>query len=83
MSNKCGHTGVDWNGLGDCITCARDKVLNNSPAPGEQEESNDKETKLKKLERLYGKDKQTNLNQCVANLRKIGFTAMAKLIGEK
>jgi len=23
----CGHVGVNWNGLGDCITCARDKVL--------------------------------------------------------
>jgi len=42
-----------------------------------------KETKLKKLQRLYGKDKQTSLNRCTTNLRKIGFTAMAKLIGEK
>ena len=24
---KCGHNGPDWNGEGDCITCARDKVL--------------------------------------------------------
>ena len=24
---KCGHTAPDWNGEGDCITCARDKVL--------------------------------------------------------
>jgi len=26
---KCGHTAPDWNGDGDCITCARDKVLGN------------------------------------------------------
>ena len=26
---KCGHTAPDWNGEGDCITCARDKVLGN------------------------------------------------------
>lgn len=24
---KCGHEGPDWNGEGDCITCARNKVL--------------------------------------------------------
>ena len=42
-----------------------------------------KETKLKKLERLYGEDKQTDFNQCITNLRKIGFTAMAKLIRGK
>ena len=24
---KCGHTAPDWNGEGDCITCARDRVL--------------------------------------------------------
>ena len=24
---KCGHTGPDWNDEGDCITCARNKVL--------------------------------------------------------
>lgn len=28
---KCGHEGVDWNGEGDCITCARDKVLGDTP----------------------------------------------------
>lgn len=24
---KCGHTGPDWNGEGDCIICARDRIL--------------------------------------------------------
>lgn len=24
---KCGHIGPDWNGEGDCITCARDRIL--------------------------------------------------------
>ena len=24
---KCGHTAPDWNGEGDCITCARNKIL--------------------------------------------------------
>jgi len=22
----CGHTGVDWNGEGACITCSRDEL---------------------------------------------------------
>ena len=25
---KCGHTAPDWNGKGDCITCARKKLFN-------------------------------------------------------
>ena len=24
---KCGHIGPDWNGEGDCIICARDRIL--------------------------------------------------------
>ncbi len=29
MSTKqqCGHIGIDWDGKGNCIKCARDKVL--------------------------------------------------------
>lgn len=28
---RCGHTGQNWNGEGDCIKCARDKVLGEQP----------------------------------------------------
>ena len=27
----CGHSGVEWNEHGECITCARDRVLNVRP----------------------------------------------------
>ncbi|WMM74450.1 hypothetical protein RCF27_09280 [Rhodococcus pyridinivorans] len=34
----CGHHGLNWNGEGDCIACARDKVLElQPPAKGEDE----------------------------------------------
>ena len=33
---KCGHTAPDWNGEGDCITCARNKVLDDYVAMSKQ-----------------------------------------------
>ena len=33
---KCGHTAPDWNGEGDCITCARNKVLDDYVAMTKQ-----------------------------------------------
>ena len=33
---KCGHTAPDWNGEGDCITCARNKVLDDYVAMSNQ-----------------------------------------------
>ena len=41
---KCGHTAPDWNGEGDCITCARDRVLGAS----------DIDRKIDELKKAFG-----------------------------
>ncbi|UNQ40939.1 hypothetical protein MPC38_06725 [Prescottella equi] len=34
----CGHHGLNWNGEGDCISCARDKVLEPQPPVKSEDE---------------------------------------------
>jgi len=35
---KCGHMGIDWDGLGNCITCARDKFKGNESVRFKEDE---------------------------------------------
>ena len=44
----CGHNGVEWNERGECITCARDRVL------GEYAPSSDIDRKLDELKKAFG-----------------------------
>lgn len=85
---KCGHIGPDWDSKGNCITCARDKILGTTPntnpvgygtySTGKQE----LREKIEKIQRYYMGGFDSHVKESSDRIEQILSDTVNKVLNE-